>query len=264
MENNIHKNLSFGQNLSLHCVQSKRKFADLFVSQKIHEEYITYHDRFAINGDEQCEGAAESRAFGGAKAGYSDESIAAEGKKLFNKRIAISEKKRILFLLAHAATPKGYQVLQEYLEKGDPALREWSILASKECSLGLQSDLFDNDAVTVLTGLGEKGAKFRYFFMFHSADNSNFSTQEKQTVTEAIKAASRKYDAEMEELTLRRNCVSLTVLIPFEVAVGDFIDRVITFCNRKQALLCPDYYVTNVKKPTKKEILAHLASHGQS
>jgi len=50
-----------------------------------------------------------------------------------------------------------------------------------------------------------------------------------------------------------------------DVAVGEVIEESISECNKMSEFLFPDYYVTNVKKPTPKEILEYLQEirHGK-
>jgi len=43
-----------------------------------------------------------------------------------------------------------------------------------------------------------------------------------------------------------------------DVAVGEVIEQGISECNTISEFLFPDYYVTNVKKPTSEEISKYL------
>jgi len=50
-----------------------------------------------------------------------------------------------------------------------------------------------------------------------------------------------------------------------DVAIGEVIEESISECNKGSEFLLPDYYVTNVKKPTPKEISEYLEEidHGE-
>jgi hypothetical protein len=48
------------------------------------------------------------------------------------------------------------------------------------------------------------------------------------------------------------------ILVPMDVAVGEVIGEGIKQCNMMGEVLFVDYYVTNVMKPTKLEILKYL------
>jgi hypothetical protein len=51
-----------------------------------------------------------------------------------------------------------------------------------------------------------------------------------------------------------------------DIAVGEVIEEAISECNKmSEFFLLPDYYVTNVKKPTYEEISKYLEeiSHGE-
>jgi len=48
------------------------------------------------------------------------------------------------------------------------------------------------------------------------------------------------------------------ILILMDVAVGEVIEGGISECNKTNEFLFPDYYVTNVKKPTPEEASMYL------
>jgi hypothetical protein len=50
----------------------------------------------------------------------------------------------------------------------------------------------------------------------------------------------------------------LKVLIPMDIAVSEFIEEGIKDCNNKDDFVFFHYYVTNINKPTKEEILKYL------
>ena len=50
----------------------------------------------------------------------------------------------------------------------------------------------------------------------------------------------------------------LKALIPMDTAVGDVIEEGIKLCNGREDFLDVYYYVTNVKKPGKKDIAEYL------
>jgi hypothetical protein len=55
------------------------------------------------------------------------------------------------------------------------------------------------------------------------------------------------------------------MLIPMDIAVGEIIEEGISECNKIGEFLFLDYYVTNVGRPTHKEISNYLEEikHGQ-
>lgn len=48
------------------------------------------------------------------------------------------------------------------------------------------------------------------------------------------------------------------ILIPMDIAAGEVIEEAISECNKSGEFLSLDYYVTNVRKPTHKEISKYL------
>ena len=70
---------------------------------------------------------------------------------------------------------------------------------------------------------------------------------------------SDEYGTEIEEINVGTNYAMIRILVPMDVAVGEVIEEGIRRSNRMGEILFVDYYVTNVKKPTKEEISKYLS-----
>lgn len=212
------------------------------ISPETQTEYIAYHED--VDSGE-----------------ISDQIIHSAEEKLFDGQVPVPEKKSILYALGHSAVTSSYQILHRFIEEGDPALKKWAILAFKECALGLSNDLFDEDAVAVITGLGEAGGRLRYCMILHLHDSTAFSEEDADLFKESATVIKEKYLSEFEEMRVERNYLLVTMLVPADVGAGIVIGEIIFECNKQKKLLCPDYFVTNTKKPTEDEILQFLTSH---
>ena len=188
-----------------------------------------------------------------------------ESSKLFSEKTPVETKKRILILLAHFGTPESYRILEKYLKSSEQNLRDWALLSLKECRMFLESALLEEEGGFISTGLGGKDNKLRYYFIVSSKGGLTFSESHRDTLKRGFETISQKYNSEIEEINFESNYAMIGILIPMNVAVGEVIEEGISKCNKMSEFLFPDYYVTNVKKPTPEEISKYLEgiSHGE-
>ena len=185
--------------------------------------------------------------------------------KLFYKNTPIESKKKILILLAHLGTPESCKILEKYLKNPEANLRNWALLSLKECRMLLENVLLEEEGGFISTGLGGKNNKLRYYFIVSSKDGLPFSETHKNTLKRGFETISHKYRSQIEEINFEATYAMIGILIPMDIAVGEIIEEGISECNKISEFLFLDYYVTNVGRPTHKEILNYLEEikHGQ-
>ena len=186
------------------------------------------------------------------------EEVLTEADKLFFAGTPIEAKKRILILLAHLGTIESSKILEKYLKVSGENLKDWAILALKECRMFFESVFLKEEGGFISTGLGGKGNKLRYYFIVGTREDRALTDSDRHTLEEGFKESSGKHGAEIEEISFGTNYSMVGVLVPMEVAVGEIIGEGIRRCNKMRENLSDDYYVTNVKKPAKKEISKFL------
>jgi hypothetical protein len=186
------------------------------------------------------------------------EEILTESDKLFYENTPVESKKRMLILLAHLGTPESCKILKKYLKISEGDLREWALLSLKECRAFLESVLLQEEGGLISTGLGGKDNKLRYYFIVSSKDGQPFTETYRNTLKRGFETIGHKYKSEIEEINFEATYAMIGILIPMDVAVAEVIEKGISECNKRSEFLFPDYYVTNVKKPTHEEISKYL------
>ena len=181
--------------------------------------------------------------------------VLAESKKLFFENTPIESKKRILILLAHFETPESYTTIERYWKISGPDLRNWVLLALKECRMFLESSLLGEDGGIISAGLGGKGNKLRHCFIISSKNDSPFTKLQEEIIEDKFGIASHKFNVEVEKFIFRENYTVINILVPIDIAVGKFIEAGIKECSD---FLFFHYYITNVKEPSNEEILGYL------
>ena len=187
------------------------------------------------------------------------ENVLKTGNDLFDLSFSSAAKKRILINLAHLGSIEAYRIIEKYAQwEKDQVLREWSLLSLRECQMFLESDLTQEGKGFISTGLGGEGDRLRYYFVLSSKDGMPFSQRQKEMIEREFSVIGRKHNSLIEEIEFQENYSLVKALIPMDTAVGDVIEEGINHCNEVEDCIDFHYYVTNVRKPRKKEIREYL------
>jgi len=181
-----------------------------------------------------------------------------EADKLLMKNTTIETKKRILVALAHLGTMESSRVIEKYLNRSDGELRDWALLALQECRMFLEGVLLKEESGFISTALGGKHDKLRYYFIVGTRQGQTLTEADRITLIEGFERGSAEYRSENEEIHFGADYAMIRVMVPIDVSVGEVIEEGIRQCNRVGEILLSDYYVTNVKKPTREDILKYL------
>jgi hypothetical protein len=165
----------------------------------------------------------------------------------------------MLALLAHTGRVTSIKIIEQFLEKGDPELRDWARLSLQECQLFID-DIWSGDKGMgmVMSGLGGENNRLRYFLAVRSSSKTPYTSMDGTIITENFVEICRKHNSILEDIQIQPTYVTLKILVPVDVAVGMVIEDGISQCNRKRKLLDENYYVTNAKIPTEVELQAFL------
>ena len=189
---------------------------------------------------------------------YANQDTVTKGKKLFHPDTTIEEKKKCLISLAHEGTADACLVIRKFLEASeDEELKEWGALALEESWLLVESDLFEKPTGMVLTGLGGEEDRLRYFFAV-GVKERRIDFPETPNIEQRISLVCGEYAAVLEELRIFDAYMSVQILVPMDVAVGEVIERIIIESNRENEWLEGEYFVTNSEIPSVEQILRYL------
>ena len=128
-------------------------------------------------------------------------------------------------------------------------------------NVNLDNDIFENETM-IGSSAGIVDNKIRMYVVLAFENGKVPDKKNIPKFISVIKNVSTKYDVEVEDVESFQEYVLLTVLIPFDVAPADFIEMIISKSNSnlKKSMFQKDYLVTNVKKPTKENIIEFLRS----
>lgn len=182
-------------------------------------------------------------------------------RKLFDKKTSDLEKKKVSVGLAHCGTVKVYEVIKKFLKTSSKKMKPWAKLALYECEMFLRQDLTEKNQGMILTGLGGKRNLLRYYFVISLIIEENFNSKEKEIIKTSFNFIAEKLKSEIESTKFNKNYALIKSLIPMDVAIGDLIEKGIGECNQYLKILKTHYYVTNLKKPSIKDIKEYLKGY---
>ena len=213
--------------------------SDIEISHETHGEYIRYHEKVNTGN-------------------LDADKVVAESKVLFSNSTGGEDKKRILFSLAHVGTLEAISALQKYLENPDQKLAAWATLCFNECRMFVKEDELDEDQTIIMSGAGGEGNRLRFYVIVSMKRNRRFSQEQEQKVRIAYKAVSSQLKSKFEYIEFGNSHALISTLIPMNVAPAEFIEQGIHACNKDGNFLRFHYYVTNIRKPTEREVAHYL------
>ena len=116
-----------------------------------------------------------------------------------------------------------------------------------------EREIFES-STPISTGAGGEGKRLRYYVLIHMQKRRDISKKDARTLVENLQAVAKKMDVIIEHVHFRKSFAVCSVLIPMDLAAGEFVEAGIASCKKELPYLCNSYFITNVKKPGEKEI----------
>ncbi len=120
-----------------------------------------------------------------------------------------------------------------------------------------ENDIF-HEKTFIGTELGGDGHRLRNYVVISTKSNESFSTNQKQIINDTFAKICQKYDSQIETIKCYKTYALIQLLVSMDIAIGEVIDKGIIACNKKGDFLRFHYYVTNVKRPTVKDMQEYL------
>ena len=209
------------------------------ISPSVQEEYISYHATIDANK-------------------YDYEKVIAESKKLFDARTAWEVKKKILFLLGEYATPESFKILKKYLDDTKTVRKDWAMLALQELQFHVENELYDEGRDMIITPLGGKRDKTRYFVVVSKKKNKAFTSEEKKLLSKKMTELAKKKQSEVEDIEFGTSYMMIKMLVSIDIALQEVIDAFLDIGSTEMNILRYHFFSINTHKPTKKEIQEYL------
>lgn len=126
-----------------------------------------------------------------------------------------------------------------------------------------ENDIFHKKSF-IGTELGGEGNRLRYYAIISTNADISLSEKQKKIINDTFTKICQKYDSHIETIESFDRYALIKQLVPMDVAIGNVLDEGILSCNQRGNFLRSHYYVTNVKKPTTKDIQRYLQNAARS
>ncbi|OFX88685.1 MAG: hypothetical protein A2W99_04245 [Bacteroidetes bacterium GWF2_33_16] len=173
---------------------------------------------------------------------------------LYDSKIDIEQKKKILAELSDSDSVEAYRELEKYVKLTDSELKQWALLAFQHCRIGLESKLLDEHKVFISTGLGGKDDKLRYFIAFKNKSGLGFSETQCKVIDNEFGFIFKKNNCEIEEIKYLDQYLAMIIIMPVDCELGRIVASAINEVNLYGDFLQIDYLITNVKMLEKNDI----------
>jgi len=231
------------------------------IYKKIQEAISHLPDNFSIleeqiNVELQLEYFNFSREL---KANFSEEQILDQKSDLFNTEVPVSDKKKLLVLLASIEKVEAFRTIEKYAKNPDAELKDWATLALQESRMVIQSSLMDEQQVYISTGLGGKGQNLRYFVAFIANEViDEYSSIQQKMIRDELQYGLKGCDGLLEEISFTSELAVALLLLPVKTDIQALFSGIINECNQYGDFIRQDIIITNVKKMTVEEIRSFI------
>ncbi|MDA3891733.1 MAG: hypothetical protein PF517_08735 [Salinivirgaceae bacterium] len=164
-----------------------------------------------------------------------------------NEELDIEEKKKTLVELAYIDDPKAFRFIEEYIKTAPKELKDWVLLAMQQSKMLLESSLLNENQIFISTGLGGKGNMLRYFIVLIGEGITEFAEFQQKMVSSEFEFALKNNNCQLEKIEFEEKYVTMTALIPFDVAFQKVFRTTLAECNQYGNFIKPNFLVTNVK-----------------
>ncbi len=117
-----------------------------------------------------------------------------------------------------------------------------------------------DSSVSVHSSAGTKNGAVRYFVIFALVGKNALSKDEIIMSAKVMKKVADIFHVDIENAEAHLGYIMFTVLIDVNIAPADFVMQCISGSNTKKRLFTDQYYITNVSRPTWREIQGFLKS----
>ncbi|MDR0422359.1 MAG: hypothetical protein LBH72_05030 [Proteiniphilum sp.] len=174
---------------------------------------------------------------------------------LFSPDESVDRKKKSLALLATIPDVSAYRAIETYHDcPAEAELHHWSSMALVSSRIVVSSDLSGHLQVYISSGLGGQNRRLRFFAFFSTGDGQRFSGSQREMVEREFSFQLRKADTVIEKFEIRGYYFTMLMLSPFDRDVRTSLNAAVAECNRYGNFLDKNFFFTNVKILSEKEI----------
>jgi len=182
-------------------------------------------------------------------------------KEIENKGTPIIRKKAFLSLLSQIKKVEIYRFLENFAKKADPDIKDWALLAYAESNAQLRKFLTNEDAIVIVSGLGGKNNKVRFFTLFYDENKKNLDQGQINLIKTELKYLLEKYNFELEEFKHKDFWFSFTSLFSLDnEEIEHFAREFIEIIRGYGINLSKNFLLNNIEE-IEEEVISEIFKH---
>lgn len=166
-------------------------------------------------------------------------------KKLQSEATSRQVKYRTLAKLSAIKSVDSFRAIEAYYKDCPEDERGFVVLALNQSRHLLENQLLDSSTGLIITGLGGKGKKLRYYFLMVLADNQSLGNGIRRLLESEIEEGLQAHESELEQIEFTPSYVATTALVPLSKNLADLIEDLTVRCNAIQPIFLKNFFVTN-------------------
>ena len=174
-----------------------------------------------------------------------DDEILPLKEKLLNPESSVKVKEKVLAKLATIKNVIAFRIVESYYQNCSEEEKPFSALAFNQSRHLIENQLTDNNAGLIITGLGGKGRRLRYFFMIVLTSDQELSNAIQRLLTAEVDEILKENNCEIETINYFNSHLAVTALVPLEKNLANIIDDITARCNELINIFLKNFFVTN-------------------
>ncbi|MDR3189370.1 MAG: hypothetical protein LBT94_09355 [Prevotellaceae bacterium] len=215
---------------------NKIKVVDLKLDMKVQMEYFAFL-------------SAAAREYGSGES-----SMEALMERAFDAGAPPDERKRILAWLSCSEEVEALRALEQYEKSCPEEMKGFVAICVYQCRTGIESMLLDERHAVVVSGMGGKDDKIRYFAALMTLSGQPWTTTEQHLLREELVLTSKEHDAVVEVLEFSGKYAKMLFLIPITLPPITVVRSAKNASNELGVFISPQEVITNVSRLSDEEL----------
>ncbi|MDR0567297.1 MAG: hypothetical protein LBG47_09740 [Prevotellaceae bacterium] len=163
-------------------------------------------------------------------------------------------RKRLLALLSCFEEVEVLRALEEYEACCPDELKDFVAVCVYQCRMGIESSLLGEHHAMVVSGMGGKDNKIRYFAALATCSGKAWSDTERHLLSEELALTCKEYDAVVEQLEFSGKYAKMLLLTPITLSPVTVVRSAKDASNAIGVFISQQEVITNVSRLTDEKL----------
>ncbi|MDR2814549.1 MAG: hypothetical protein LBB79_07865 [Prevotellaceae bacterium] len=167
-------------------------------------------------------------------------------EQAFDTSVPLKERKRKLAWLSCSEEVEVLRTLEQYEESCPEDVKDFVTMCIYQCRTGIESALLGERHAVVVSGMGGKDNRIRYFAALATLSGEPWSTTEQHLLHEELMLTSKEYDAVVEMLEFSGKYAKMLLLTPITLSPVTIVRKAKNASNELGVFISQQEVITNI------------------